>query len=230
MASKMVAAKEIPTISMSFCHRSAMSYRGVIIKRQYMKTTQEEADTTIVQQVAEVKAKKVLVVADDTDIFVLQLHLCCQGDIPASTSVLMVSPIRDRAVIDINATVDLHRDIIPDLLAAHGLTGCDTVATYFGIRKAAALRVLTSGVHALTYVGDRRRILTEITAQATPFILACYGQTTCTSVTGVRQKMLINKVGQSVAGAPKLASLPPTKLMRHSMKMSPALTFRWQCG
>ena len=113
--------------------------RVVIIRRQDMKTTQEEADTMIVQE-AEVKAKKVLVVADDTDIFVLLLHLCCQGDIPDSTSVLMVSPIRGRAVIDINATVDLHRDIIPDMLAAYGLTGCDTVATYFGNGKAAALR------------------------------------------------------------------------------------------
>ncbi len=45
----------------------------------------------------------------------------------------MASPIRGRAVIGIIATVDLHRDIIPDLLAAHGLTGFDTVATYFGI-------------------------------------------------------------------------------------------------
>ena len=75
----------------------------------------------VVQQVEEVKAKKVFVVADDTDTFVLLLHFCCQEDIPASTSVLMVSPIRGRALIDINATVDLHRDIIPDLLAAHGL-------------------------------------------------------------------------------------------------------------
>ena len=81
-----------------------------------------------------------------------------RGDIPASTSALMVSPIRGHVVIDINATVDLHRDIIPDLLAAHGLTDCDTVAAYFGIGKAAALRVLTSGVHALTYVGDTSRI------------------------------------------------------------------------
>ena len=79
--------------------------QGVIIKCQYMETTQEEAYTMIAQQVAEVKAKKVLVVADDTDIFVLLLHFCCQGDIPASTYVLMVSPIRGRAVIDINATV-----------------------------------------------------------------------------------------------------------------------------
>ena len=123
-------------------HVQVVINKGVIIKRQYMKTTQEEADTMIVQQVAEVKAKKVLVVADDTDIVVLLLHFCCQVDIQASTSVLMVSPIRGRAVIDINATVDLHRDIIPDLLAAHGLTGCDTVATYFGIGKAAVLRVL----------------------------------------------------------------------------------------
>ena len=49
--------------------------RGVIIKRQDIETTQEEADTMIVQQVAEVKAKQVLVVADDTDIFILLLHL-----------------------------------------------------------------------------------------------------------------------------------------------------------
>ena len=185
--------------------------RGVIMKRQYMKMTQEEADTMIVQQVAEVKAKKVLVVADDTDIavLVLLLHFCCQVDIQASTSVLMVSPIRGRAVIDINATVDLHRDIITDLLAAHGFTGCDTVATYFGIGKAAVLRVLASGVHALTCVGDTSRILSERTAQATPFILACYGQTKCTSLTGAHQKMWAMKVGQCMAAAPKLASLPP---------------------
>ena len=58
----------------------------------------------IVQQVAEVKAKKVLVVADDTYIVVLLLYFCCQGDIPASTSVLMVSPIRGHAVVTSSQT------------------------------------------------------------------------------------------------------------------------------
>ena len=48
--------------------------RGVVIKRQDMKTTQEETDTMIVQQMAEVKAKKVLVVAYDTGIVVILLH------------------------------------------------------------------------------------------------------------------------------------------------------------
>ncbi len=41
---------------------------GVIIKRQAMTTTQEEAYYTIVQQVAEVKTNKVLAVGDNTDI------------------------------------------------------------------------------------------------------------------------------------------------------------------
>ena len=170
--------------------------RGVIIKRKYMKTKQDEADAMVVQQVEEVKAKKVRVVADDTDIFVLLFHFCCQGDIPASTSVLMVSPIRGRVVIDINATVDLHGDTIPDLLATHGL---DHWLRYSGniLRNWKGCGTLTSGVYALTYVGDKRRILSEVTAKATPFILACYGHTKCTSLTGVRQKMWANKVGQS---------------------------------
>ena len=132
----------------------------------------------------------------------------------------MVSPILGHAVIDINATVDLHRAIIPDLLAAHGLTGCDTVATYFGIVRDATLRVLTSGVHALTYVGDTSRILCEITAQATPFILASYGHTKCTSLTRARQKMWANEVGQSVVGHQNW--LLCLQQMRHSIIMSPA--------
>ena len=65
-------------------------------------------------------------------------------------------------------------------------------------------------MHALTYVGDTSRILSEITAQATPLILACCGQTKCTSLIGARQKMWAKKVGQCMAAAPKLASLPPT--------------------
>ena len=89
----------------------------------------------IVQQIADVKPQKALVVADDTDVFVLLLHFCCKEDIPASMSVLMISPIHGRSMIDINATVNQHRDIISNLLAAHGLTGCDAVAPYFGIGK-----------------------------------------------------------------------------------------------
>ena len=150
---------------------------SIIIHRQDMKTMQEEADTMIVQQVTDVKPKKALVVADNTDVFVKLLHFCCKEDIPALVSVLMVSPIDGRSTIDINATVNQHRDIIPNLLAAHGLTGCDTVAPYFGIGKSVALNVLRSGVHSLSSIGDTNCTLSDIMSQATPYILACYGQT-----------------------------------------------------
>ena len=96
-----------------------------------MATTQEEGDTLIVQQVSHVEDGTVLVVADDTDIFVLLLYFCHQGSI--SCKVLMVSPIQGRSVLDINAAAEEHSSIVPDLLAAHGLTGCDAVALYFGV-------------------------------------------------------------------------------------------------
>ena len=180
----------------------------VIIQRQDMCTTHEEADTIIVQQVADVPSQKALVVADDTDIFVLLLHFCHSGDI--SSHVMMVSPIHDRAIIDITATVEKHCSIMPDLLAAHGLTGCDTVAQCYGIGKGVALKVLHSQVHSLSHLGDDSLTLADVIEQATAFMLACYGQSQCSSMTEARLKVWTSKVGRSIAGAPKLATLPPT--------------------
>ena len=182
---------------------------SIIIHRKDMKTMQEEADTMTVQQVADVKPKKALLVADDTDVFVLLLHFCCKEDIPASTSVLMVSPIHGRSIIDINATVNQDLDIIPNLLAAHGLTGCDSVAPYFGIGKSVALNVLRSGVHSLSFISDTNCTLSDM-SQATPYILACYRQTKCMTMTEAIQKTWATNVSRSVASTLKLSSLPPT--------------------
>ena len=82
-------------------------YNGVIIKRNDTNTMLEEAANMIVHQVAEVKAKEVVAVVGDTDIFVCLLHFCCQYSIPTSTF-LMVSPIRSRVVIYINTTFYKH--------------------------------------------------------------------------------------------------------------------------
>ena len=91
-----------------------------------MATMQEEGDTLFVQQVSCVEDGTVLVVVDDTDIFVLLLYFCHQSSI--SCKVLMVSTIQGQSVVDINADAEEHSSIVPDLLAVHGLTGCDTVA------------------------------------------------------------------------------------------------------
>jgi hypothetical protein len=64
--------------------------------------------------------------------------------------------------------------------------------------------------HLEECLGDKTMSLDNAIKQATPFILACYGQTKCKSMTEVRQKMWSTKVSQSMACAPKLNSLPPT--------------------
>ncbi|CAH1787736.1 unnamed protein product [Owenia fusiformis] len=57
----------------------------------------------------------------------------------------MSSPAAGRALIDIDATLEKHKDIMPQLLATHTLTGLYTVAFYFGVGKHTGLRVLRSG-------------------------------------------------------------------------------------
>ena len=182
--------------------------KGLAIKRQDMSTWQEEADTLLVQQVASVGADTSLVVADDTDVFILLLHFCYEGDI--ARKVFMISPVKGRALIDINATVSKHHDIMPDLLSTHGLSGCDTVAPYHGIGKGCALKVLRSHQYSLSCLGEPTSHLDDVLRQATPFILACYGQSGCHSITEARQKVWTSKVARSTASAPKLCSLPPT--------------------
>ena len=55
--------------------------------------------------------------------------------------IIMESPLHQRGVIDIDATAEKNRSIIPGLLAAHALSGCDTVASYYGINKGKVLEV-----------------------------------------------------------------------------------------
>ena len=183
---------------------------GCVNKRIDMATTQEEGDTLIVhvQQVSRLEDGTVLVVADDTDIFVPSLYFCHQGSI--CCKVLMVSPIQGRIVLDINA--EEHSSIVPDLLAAHGLTGCDTVASYFGVGKVAALKVLRHGQRSLNLLGNTGRPpFSEVVDQATHFMLAFYGQQRCHSMAEARQQMCFSKVSRSMASAPKLCSITTHK-------------------
>ena len=48
----------------------------------------------------------------------------------------MESPIKGRMVVDIGKTVQKHSELVEGILPAHALSGCDTVASYFGIGKA----------------------------------------------------------------------------------------------
>ena len=93
---------------------------------------------------------------------------------------LMTSQIRRRTVIDMNESVDVTRAILGGQLAVHGLTGCNTVATYRGLGKSVALKVLKSGRLTLS--------VEEALVQSAPVMLTCYGHRECSSLTVAGQK------------------------------------------
>ena len=123
----------------------------------------------------------------------------------------MESPVKDRVTIDIKATAIEHRTIIPDLLAAHALSGCDTTACYFGIGKGSIVKTLKTQKSPLSSLGDSYANMEDVLKQSSNFIAACY------SVTGeqvtmsfVQQQIWSSRVGKAPSCAPKLCSLPPT--------------------
>ena len=118
-------------------------------------------------------------IADDTYIFILLLHFCHLRN--TSCNVLMASPIQGHAVMDINASAEKHRAVLPDLLAGHCLSGCVIVASHFGIGNGIAHKVLRSATHILYLLGNSgdQVPLSNIVEQATQFMLACYEQSSC---------------------------------------------------
>jgi hypothetical protein len=79
---------------------------GVGIHREDISTSHEEADCIIFQQTVTVATESrggVSVVADDTDVFIPLRHHYFERQL--TSHMIMELPIRDRTVIDIQATV-----------------------------------------------------------------------------------------------------------------------------
>ena len=186
-------------------------HKAFVIERSDIQTTHEEADNILAQQMfvaANEHRKGISVISDDTDVFVLLLyHYQAQN---LKLQVIMESPVKKRTVVDIRDTVQRHNAIIPDLISAHAVSGCDTVASYYGIGKSNLIMILQS-VYSIPAVGDVNAELTLVNQKASKFISACYGYPHCVdTMTTIRQKMWKNKVGKSSKSVQKLSSLPPT--------------------
>ena len=65
----------------------------------------------------------------------------------------MVGTSHSRTSIDIQATVRKHSNFVSHILAAHTLSGCDTVASLYGIGKGTIVKLLKTG-HQLNLMGD----------------------------------------------------------------------------
>ena len=105
----------------------------------------EEADIIMTQQtifIGQEPRARISVVADDTDVFALLIHHYAAHNLNMlKGSRSMQSPIHGRTCVDIPATVMKHRNIIPQVLAVHALSGCDTVAATYGVGKVTAISV-----------------------------------------------------------------------------------------
>ena len=153
-------------------------------------------------------AECLAVMADDTDVYILLLHYYNRKEL--SIPMFMESPVHGRHTIDIRATAKEHANILPNLLAAHGLSGCDTVAPCYVIGKLKILKTLKQGNHSLSCFGDSNANWPDVVKQATSFMLACYGVPKLDSMTQARANLWKTRVGRGSSTMPKLCSLPPT--------------------
>ena len=87
----------------------------------------------------------------------------------------MESPIKGRVVIDIDRTVKKHVDIVNGILPAHALSGCDTVASCYGIGKGKVDETLRAG-YSLSNLGLVDSTVQSVVSQATRVMSVCYGQ------------------------------------------------------
>ena len=100
--------------------------------------THEEADIIMTHHMINEALKghsRIRVVSDNTDVFLLlSYHLYMRtNNIPEDTQVSMEAVSGSRTVININEVVKKHSKIIPNILGAHALSGCDTVSSFFSI-------------------------------------------------------------------------------------------------
>ena len=81
--------------------------------------------------------------ADYTDIFVFLLLLYNKLDC-SLTMYFMESPKKDPTKLDIQSRARKHKLLLPDFLAIHALSGCDSVAALNGIGKSIAIKTALS--------------------------------------------------------------------------------------
>ena len=148
----------------------------MVIRREDLKTTHEEADAIIVAQAiytAKVEGKCVVVVADDTDVYILLLYHYHSESLKIPMK--LQSTQTGRAFIDVTATVlKLRDDVILQLLPAHPLSGCNTVPMCHGIGKSKMLKVVMAGKYSLSLLGNVNANMEDIIKQATAIMCRCY--------------------------------------------------------
>ena len=104
---------------------------------------------------------------------------------------------------------------MPHIPAAHGISGCDTAAAYFGIGKSTVIKVLQTKQNiSLNSIGDLNKPLDDCITEGRQFLLHCYGQKNVRTLNDARKRIWKSRISKNPKtvkiAAPKLQSLPPT--------------------
>ena len=167
----------------------------------------EEADVCIVtylQRIIQEGNTKIVVAADDTDIFALLVHFCWKWQLLDTISITMKK--MNGKLININ---EVCRKLGPkciEVLGLHALTGCDTTSYPYGKGKVSALNILKNHDSiGLQIIGDPLACQEEVLAVGRQFFCYLYGSPTNTCM-----NELCYKVFSSKKDTPKIKSLTPT--------------------
>ena len=96
--------------------------------------------------------------------------------------------------------MESHSGVAYDLLAIHGLSGADAVASLHGIGKATVIKVAKKGCFTFFCMGDMHVEIKSVEAQATKFMCAAYGKVaeSCNSMQNAGSKCGAQKQGRVV--------------------------------
>ena len=186
-------------------------YQGHTQQRMDLRTTHEEADVILVQQMvkfAESGSIRINLLSDDTDVFILLVHYYVQEQLICE--LMMSGTSSGRSVIDIKATSEKHRALAHQLLPLHVQSGCDTVSQMFGIGKGKALKTIGNYKYSLEKLGDSNIPFDQVLEETTQFVIACYGsreQNMSSARYGIWTTKMANKKRKST---PILKVLPLT--------------------
>ena len=167
--------------------------KGVRQTREDMRTTHEEADVIIPQQVdyaLHEGYKNIRVLCDDTDVFVLLVYYHhirkWQNDV-----LLLSLDSTNNKPISIRLTAEKHKSLVSSLPAVHALSGCDTVPSMCGIGKTGAIKVVKENVHLLS-LGNLTSPISEVVSEAKSFVSRCYGFKDCEDMSEMRFQILFH--------------------------------------
>ncbi len=102
-----------------------------------------------------------------------------------SHSVKLLSCSRSQTVIDVNEVEKVHAKIMPNLIEAHTLTGCDSVSRFASIGNATVLRKLETHTEMMK-LGDASISLDRVITSCLPYVAKLYGHEVGDTLTEMR--------------------------------------------